>query len=261
MDAWRRLVALSPPYRHPARVVLARGGECGRLGREKPRDAARGCARTSIKAVSSRAARVQLGSSRPLWLCRGRCRRRLPQRRSSAELRVVRASPATRAGACTKRARHARSAASGRSRQFCDLRPGASVPPPGSRRARTRAGHWLSKLIPNNRQIECLNTALLTVVLRCRGWSPAARAPRHSARRGRGRGHRRAQRRPRAAPERGAPPARVVSRTPVSRRGPASPRCPGHRVRSARDGAPPRTPGGVIVIGSTCSTTRGPART
>lgn len=217
---------------------------------------------------SSRAASVQLGSSRPLWLCCDRCRRRLPQRRSSAELRVVRASPATRACACTKRGARARSAASGRSRQFCDLRPGRAStvlpsPPPGSRRARTRAGHWLSKLIPNNRQIECFNTALLTVVLRCRGGRllPARPGPRHSARRGRGRGHRRAQRRPRAAPERGAPPARVVSRTPVSRRGPA-PQVPGTpRVRSARDGAPPRTPGGVIVIGSTCSTTRGPART
>ena len=89
-------------------------------------------------------------------------------------------------------------------------------------------------------------------------WSPAARAPRHSARRGRGRGHRRAQRRPRAAPERGAPPARVVSRTPVSRRGPARPRCPGHRVRSARDGAPPRTPGGVIAVQPADRPGRGP---
>ena len=225
---------------------------------------------------SSRAASAQLGSNRPLWLCRGRCRRRLPQRRSSAELRVVRASPATRACACTKRARRAECRFWKASRQFCGLETRCfrvPSPPPGSRRARTRAGHWLSKLSPNNRQIECFNTALLTVVLRSprwvacldtyllTRWSPAARAPRHSARRGRGRGHRRAQTRPRAAPERGAPPARVVSRTPVSRRGPA-PQVPGTpRVRSARDGAPPRTSGGVIVIGSTCSTTRGPART
>jgi hypothetical protein len=71
MDARLRLVALSPPYRHPARVVLARGGECGRLGREKPRDAARGCARTSIKAHA--ASTAQLGSSRPLWLCCDTC--------------------------------------------------------------------------------------------------------------------------------------------------------------------------------------------
>jgi len=76
---------------------------------------------------------------------------------------------------------------------------------------------------------------------------------------------------------RGHPPARRDGRAPHRTRRPAGPRrvayprrpaadrhprCPGHPGQaSARDGAPPRTPGGVIVIGSTCSTTRGPART
>jgi hypothetical protein len=65
-----------------------------------PRDAARGCARTSIKAHAPGAPLepAPVAVPRPLSAA-------LRQRRSSAELRIVRASPATRACACTKRER------------------------------------------------------------------------------------------------------------------------------------------------------------